>query len=193
MSQRIIFFTEGATATAPEIAEIAAINAMAVNPYELLVLNSTASPNYGAGAISADYVAGTLVAPYNVAETYPVFDYENPPDPVLIATKATITDNVAIQITDGDVTFQIAANAIESGAFVPDGVKAFVSDNVAVPITDGEVTFQVAVGAIDSGAFSPTGTKAFVTDSVAVPVTGGSVTFTVVAGEITAGTYTATP
>jgi len=91
---KIIYFTAGAVATGPELAAIAALNAVAEAPYEIAVRrgDGVGSMSYGAGVEPADYVAGTPPAPYNSG--YPVFDPANPPaPPTLPATQAVVANN----------------------------------------------------------------------------------------------------
>lgn len=66
--------------------------------------------------ITADYVAGTIPTAYDEVD---VFDYENPPDPVLIATKATVADESVLDTDDGGtVTFTVVDNVITSIVYV---------------------------------------------------------------------------
>lgn len=76
--ERIVYFTAGAVATAPELAEIAAINTAIAAKYDCVVRrgDGVGSLDYGAGPEPADYVAGTPPAGF---DTLPVFDPENPP------------------------------------------------------------------------------------------------------------------
>jgi len=109
---RIIYFQAGPTATTQELADIAAINAMTVKPYELIVMNGLESTLYGYGNVVTDYVAGTVPTAYEESD---VFDYEDPPDPILIATKATVADEAVLDTDDGGtVTFTVVDNVITS-------------------------------------------------------------------------------
>lgn len=65
MTKKILFFTAGTLATAGELAQIAALNAMAVPGYEVGVRNSQASGSFGAGIEDCDLVAGTIPTAFN--------------------------------------------------------------------------------------------------------------------------------
>ena len=153
--ERIIYFQAGPVATTEELAEIAAINAFSVNPYQVLVMNGSASTSYGAGNITADYVAGTIPTAYN---EFDVFDYENPPDPVLIATKATVTDESVLDTDDGGtVTFTVEANEITAAAYAASATKILLSTGAVIPITaggTGTVTLTVAGGVITAAVYA---------------------------------------
>src|SRR5690606_39388841 len=82
--KRILYFTAGEQATSGELADIATLNALAEKPYEVRVLNALQSPNYGAGPITGDFLAGTIPAAYKDDQEdpiYPVFDPASPPAP----------------------------------------------------------------------------------------------------------------
>lgn len=153
--KRIIYFQAEPVATTEELAEIAAINAFSVNPYQVLVMNGSASTAYGAGNITADYVAGTIPTAYNEVD---VFDYENPPDPVLIATKAVVDTGESISTTDGGaVTVTVAANAISSAAYAAAATKILLATGVVIPITSGgtgTVTLTIAGGVITAAVYA---------------------------------------
>lgn len=119
MTQKVLFFTAGVTATVDELAEIAKLNALAVPAYEIGVRSSIASSNYGAGIESADYVVGTIPDAYNDEETYPVIDPDAPPGPDnLPATQAVVSNGQVLDVDGGGtVTLTIAGGEITGVAY----------------------------------------------------------------------------
>ena len=119
---KVIYFTAGEKATAPELADIANLNVAAVAPYEVVVRrgDDVASYSYGAGIEAADYVAGTIPDAYSDTEDYPVIDPDDIPVPgVDYATQAIISNGdvldtadggtVTVAIVDGVATYTYAA------------------------------------------------------------------------------------
>lgn len=99
--ERIIYFQAGPVATTEELAEIAAINALA-KPYEVLVMNGSASTAHGAGNVTADYVAGTIPTAYSEITE---FDYN----------LVSVIDGAVLDTDDGGtVTFTVVDNTITS-------------------------------------------------------------------------------
>lgn len=119
MTQKILYFTAGATATTGELADIAKLNALAVPAYEVGVRSAIASPNYGAGIESADYVAGTIPDAYDDEEDYPVIDPDEPPGPDnLPATQTVVSTGQVIDTDDGGtVTLTIAGGVITAAVY----------------------------------------------------------------------------
>lgn len=112
---KVIYFTAGAIATAPELAEIAKFNAAAVAPLEVVVRrgDGVGSQEYGAGEEAADFVAGTPPAPYDDAEDYPVADPDNPPlGGALGPLQAVVTNGQEIEVTGGTATITVVAGEI---------------------------------------------------------------------------------
>ena len=151
--KRIIFFQAGPTATSGEIAEIEAINRMAVSPYELIVMNASESTLYGAGNAPADYVAGTIPTAYaEVTE----FDYTDPPDPVLIATKAIVADEAVLDTDDGGtVTVTVAENAITGLEYTAAATSILLDTGAVINIDGGgTVTLTIAGGVITAAVYA---------------------------------------
>lgn len=156
---RILYFTAGHKATGGEISAINAINALAIAPYEVLVMNATASPAYGAGNIDGDYVAGTIPTAYNDAEVFPIFDHLNPPDQTnLIATQAIVSDTEVIVVKNS------AGDVSKNGVAV---VTSNNVDEVALAATEAIVSDTAAYVGITTGSY---------VDTVTVTVAGGLVT-----------------
>lgn len=91
-TKKVLFFTAGITATSGELASIAALNAIAEKPYEVVVMNKKMPQSVPLRA--ADYVAGSPPAEYAAT---PVIDPANPPSG-LPATKAVVTNGVALTV-----------------------------------------------------------------------------------------------
>ena len=101
--QKIMYFTAGMIPTNTEANEIAAIEALCVTPYEVVVRRGDAvgTRNYGAGPEATDFVAGTVPPPYDNDDeeegtVYPVFDPDDPPAPVLPANQAVVSNNQVV-------------------------------------------------------------------------------------------------
>lgn len=121
MSQKVTYFTAGAIATSEELADIAALNAQAAAPFTVHCENSQAVVA-DANQKSTDYVAGTLVEPYDDSETYTVYDPDDPPEPTVIATKAIVADGDEFANTGspaGTITVTVVDN-VATMAFVAD-------------------------------------------------------------------------
>lgn len=103
--KRILYFTAGEQATSSELADIATLNALAEKPYEVRVLNAPQSPNYGAGPITGDFLAGAIPAAYKDDQEdpiYPVFNPASPPAPPnLPATQAVVSDEQVLDVDGG--------------------------------------------------------------------------------------------
>lgn len=95
---KIIYFTAGRIPTTNEKNAIAALNALAVAPFEVAVRSAADSLAYGAGNEAADYKAGSPPASYAAT---PVFDIANPPESGLPGTNAIVADNQVIDTDDG--------------------------------------------------------------------------------------------
>lgn len=87
MSAKVIYFTAGPIATAPELAAIAKLKAVAGAPFDVQVRNALESNSYGYGPEAAAYVAGTRPSAYTSTVTYPPFDPDKPPIPVTSTQK----------------------------------------------------------------------------------------------------------
>lgn len=112
MAARVIYFTAGRTATSPELAEIAKINAVAAAPFEVLIRNAVDAQEYGVGVLTTDYVAGTPPAPYDNADeeegpVYPVFDPDEPPVPVT-ATQVVLNHGDVLTLASAAGTVNVA-------------------------------------------------------------------------------------
>lgn len=115
---KIIYFTAGRIPTTNEKNEIAALNALAVAPFEVVVRSAADSLAYGAGNEACDYAAGT---PPEAYEETPVFDIDNPPESGLPATNAIVADGQVLTLEgDGDYEFTVANGQITAIAFTPE-------------------------------------------------------------------------
>jgi len=93
-NKKVLYFTADAVASGPELTAIGKLNALV--GYDVGVRNSLVANTYGAGVEDADYVAGTLVAPYDDAGDFPVINPDVPPAPVVGSTQKVITSGVAV-------------------------------------------------------------------------------------------------
>lgn len=105
---KVLFFTAGALATSGELAAIAAITALNMEPIEVGIRNPDANPNYGAGPEETDFVAGTVPDLYTEV---PVFD---PGDfgPTLTATQAIVSNGQVIAVAGGNATITVVNNVV---------------------------------------------------------------------------------
>lgn len=107
---KIIYFTAGRIPTTNEKNEIAALNALAVAPFEVVVRSAADSLAYGAGNEAADYKAGSPPASYNAT---PAFDIDNPPESGLPGTNAIVADGQVLDVDGGGtVELTIAGGAV---------------------------------------------------------------------------------
>lgn len=109
---KVIYFTAGKLPTTQEKADIAALNALAVAPFEIAVRSAVDSLAFGAGNEEADYVSGTVPAAYDDEEEFPVFDVDNPPAGALPATMAIVADGQEFAATGGTVTLSVADGVV---------------------------------------------------------------------------------
>lgn len=124
--KRILYFIAGQQATSGELADIAALNALAEKPYEVRVMSALQSPNYGAGPITGDFLAGTIPDVYKDSEEdpiYPVFSIAAPPTPpTLPATQAVVSDEQVLDVDGGGtVTLTIEDGVITGVAYAAGG------------------------------------------------------------------------
>lgn len=108
--ETILYLTAGDTPTGPEQADIDKLNALAAPAYDIRCANS--KKVIAAETVAADYVAGTLVAPYNVTENFPEFDLDAPPKhPGTLSTQVVLThgDTLTLAAAAGTVSVTIAA------------------------------------------------------------------------------------
>jgi hypothetical protein len=148
--KRILYFTAGQQATAGELADIAALNALAEKPYEVRVMSALQSPNYGAGPITGDFLAGTIPAAYKDEQEnpiYPVFDITSPPaPPTLPATQAIVSDEDVLELLGEDVTASVADNVLSLSIA---GTLAIVSNGQVLDVDGGgTVTLTIEDGVI---------------------------------------------
>ena len=112
MTQKIIYFTAGFTATEEERAEIAALNDF-VTAYSLTVSNGSVAPNLGNDAggdpilDACDFVAGTVPTIYNAI---PVLD---------IGAQATVTNGQELTLAGSVYTFTVVGGEITAIDVVP--------------------------------------------------------------------------
>lgn len=122
----ILYFTAGQQATSGELADIAALNALAEKPYEVRVMSALQSPNYGAGPVTGDFLAGTIPDAYKDEQEdpiYPVFDIATPPTPpTLPATQAVVSDAQVLAVDGGGtITLTIEDGAITGVVYAAGG------------------------------------------------------------------------
>ena len=123
-TKKILYFTAGITATAPELAEIAKLNAVTEPQYQVIVMNGSANAKYGETdrLVPGDFVAGTVPELYEVEDEdeeriYPEIDPDNIPNQALTATQ-TIVNNaqeLTVPVTGTYVTkatFTVAGGVI---------------------------------------------------------------------------------
>ncbi len=151
-TQKVIYFTAGITATAPELAEIALLNAAAIPAYEVHVFNALASPQYGSGKAAADFVAGTPPVAYAAVTVI---------DPA--ALPFGIVSTSALNVKNSALSKTVAGTAILTGGNV-DYVKlpateAMVANTqqLTIPITGTyitKITLTVVLGVVTAGVLS---------------------------------------
>ncbi len=108
----IVYFTAGSKPTADELADIAALNALAEQPYIVLVANGAQNAKYGETnrLIPCDYAAGTIPTIY---DAIPEFDIDSPPNPGnLPDNQGVVTDGETFAVTGGTVTIHVAAGVV---------------------------------------------------------------------------------
>lgn len=111
--QKILYFTAGDKPTAPEQADIDALNALAAAPYEVGVRNATAPALYDPKPEAADFVCGTIPTSHSDAEDFPVFDIDNPPTPGnLPSTSAIVSDGQELTVGGSTYTFTVVDGEI---------------------------------------------------------------------------------
>lgn len=163
MTKKIIYFTAGVTATAGEIADIAKLNAAAVKPYDVVVVNGAANAKYGETdrLIPGDFVAGSVPDVYHVDgdpeedTVYPEIDPDDMPVPDLEPTQAIVDDEDVLELLGEDVTASVVDNVLSLSVA---GTLVFVKDGDTLAVTTGGdpagvVTFSVTDGVL-SGTFA---------------------------------------
>lgn len=104
---KVIYFLGTNVATSGELAEIAALNARAVAPFDVVVRNSEGVNDYGTGPEAADYVMGTRPTAYADTEDFPAL-----PESALVETGTVLPvtgGTVEITVTDGVVSAEFTA------------------------------------------------------------------------------------
>lgn len=114
---KVIYFTAGELPTTDEKAEIAALNAFAVAPFEVVVRNGAAMALAVAPFEETDYVAGTPPSTVPTGATQyndmPAFDPASPPESGLPGTIALVADEQELIIAgDGTYVFTVVDGAI---------------------------------------------------------------------------------
>lgn len=171
---KIIYFTAGVTPTAPELAEIAGLNAAAAPKYQVIVKRGDAqvSQSYGHGIDDADFVAGTPPSAYSA---FSVFDVDD--EPITVGEDDTIA-----------VSNSALDNSVDGTASITDGVLTVVlgatdqivssSDTVVVKNSAGSVskngTATVASGVISGVALASTVAMKANADAVTVVDSAGT-------------------
>lgn len=191
MSKKIIYFTASSSPTAGEVADIAALNAMAGPEYVVNVSNGAVDS--GLGKIeSSDYVAGTVPGDYSAVG---VFSIANPPRPAsLPSNQAVVFDAQAINVENSAGALDSPATAVV-GAGVLTSVK--LGDTKSIVTQGDTINVENSAGALDSPATATvalgvvtgvqlSATKTIVTHGQAIVIGPTTYTFTVVGGVITA-------
>lgn len=109
---KIIYFTAGDLPTTQEKAEIAALNALAVAPFEVVVRSAARSLAFGAGNEAADFKDGTPPSSYNGT---PALDLTAPPATALPAGYALVADGQVISGVTGAGANTEATISVEDG------------------------------------------------------------------------------
>lgn len=157
--KRILYFTAGQQATNGELADITALNALAEKPYEVRVMSALQSPNYGAGPIAGDFLAGTIPDAYKDEQEdpiYPVFNITAPPTlPTLPATQAIVSNEDILELSGEDITASVADNVLSLSIA---GTRAIVSDGQVLNVDGGgTITLTIANGAITGVVYAAGG------------------------------------
>jgi len=190
MAQKIIYFTAGAVATAEELSEIAALNALAETPYLVQVSNAAVPAGLGKDSEGAeiieqcDFVAGSIPAAYSeIAE----FDPQNPPAPDLPDDQAVVTDGGTLNVDGVSVTLAVSGNAV-TGTTLP-ATNAIIADAGTIPVQNSEGA-AIGTGTLTVAANEPSNIKLPAT--IAGVANGAAVTIQNSAGAAVAGTHSAT-
>lgn len=177
---KIIYFTAGEVATEGELEDIAAINAKAVAPYEVVVRRGDAVSNeYGAGIEDADFVAGTIPADYDDSEEFPVFDIDSEPVTIDELDTIAVKNSAASKTVNGTATIDEGVLHVD----LPSTTQLVSnSDTVVVKNSAGSVskngTATVASGVVSGVALAST--VALVTSGdTKTGVTGSGTTATI--------------
>lgn len=110
-TKKVIFFTAGPKASAPELAAIAKLNAATPAPYSVKVFNGAQNPNYGYGKEAADYVAGTIPNAYSAVE---VINPDDIPNQSLSQSQVIISDGQTVIAGGKGYQFHVVAGEIAS-------------------------------------------------------------------------------
>lgn len=174
MPQRITFFTAGPVVTAPEQAEIDAIEAEIAPRFELRVRNGAASPNFGAGREATDYIAGTPPVAYPdsfaaVAATGTLTVVTNPAADETISVAGTVFTFKASGATGNQIN--IGADAAATATAIAAAVTALALANAAA--VGAVVTVTAATAGTAGNAIALVGNGVKITRSAAT-LTGGA-------------------
>lgn len=127
-TKRILYFTIGPTPNAVEAAEIAKLQAISGQPFEVRVLNVQKAGQKK--VLTADYLGGTIPPQYRDGGVdvgtpiYTVVNPSNPPRPnVLPSNQAVIYNGQSVSIAGGgSYVFNVASGALTSITYTkPDG------------------------------------------------------------------------
>ena len=171
MTSKIIYFTAGEVATGDELTEIAALNAAAAAPYEIVVRRGdvVGDQDFGAGPEACAFVAGTVPSGDGFYEDIDVFDLDSEPvtvdenDTIAVANSAgSNTANGTAAIDAGVITVELAA----TDQIVSDGDTVVVKNSADTVTKNG--TAHVALGVITKVNLAST--EAIVSNSGAVTV-----------------------
>lgn len=181
-TKKIVYFTAGAVATAPEKADIAALNALTIPGYQVQVSNAAVPAGLGKDALgddvleACDFVAGTIPSDYAEVD---VIDPSSPPAPALPSDQAVVADGGAIAVTNsagaaiGSATAVVANNAI---------TRAALPAPIAAVANAGAVTVQNSAGAAVPGTHPATVAAGVLSNvrlaATIAPVAAGVPTFT---------------
>jgi hypothetical protein len=108
--KKVIYFSAGYDLTDDEVAEVAALNAIAAPAFEVNVSNGAVLSGLETVLEECDYVAGTAPEAYAEVDT---FDIENPPRLETVpATQAVVYDTQELTIGESTYTFTVEDGAV---------------------------------------------------------------------------------
>lgn len=141
--QKVIFFTVAALATNAEIAAIAALNARAAKPLEVVVRDGSAvsvGDDFGTDRLEpCDYAAGTVPTAYNAKPAVPA--------------GLGLANGAAMNVRNSAASKTVAGAAVVNGSGVVTSVDlpataALLTNTQAVTIGGSTYTFTIAGGVI---------------------------------------------
>jgi hypothetical protein len=139
MAKKVIFFTAAQVATSGEIAAIAALNARAESPLEVVVRNALDVNGYGAGRLEpCDYAAGTIPTAYNGKPALPA--------------GVGLANGAALNVRNSAASKTVAGAAVVASGVVTSvdlpATAALLTNTQAVTVGGATYTFTIAGGVI---------------------------------------------